>query len=433
MERIIFGNLETTIVSELKERMSEPFILIESVQGESELIEMAGKRNGEALTIVLESRMGDSVSIVERLKPWEQDVSVFILCDRGNIGELDQLVRNSSCLGRETRCVEYESAGELVRVLKESREGGAENSGRKVSRSKLLESIFEFAPMGVVVLDSKRRVVELNSKAESMLGASASALVGSSLVERFELDKQVTLSELFERNGDPTDDCSFVSRFENESGRKTFIDVNARSLVDDDGEVFVILMLRDLVREGGSERERLHLLRAIEQVGESVVVMDSNAKIQYINPVYEKTIGYSRDEILGKHPRFFMSDEQNCSVYDDLWNTLAGGDVWSGRIVNKRKDGSLLIEEAVVSAVYDESGKLVNYVSVQRDVTHESELEKQLQQTQKLESVGTLAGGIAHDFNNILQTILGFNEMAMSIYEGESKRCLLYTSDAADE
>src|SRR5581483_6260052 len=66
--------------------------------------------------------------------------------------------------------------------------------------------------------------------------------------------------------------------------------------------------------------------------------------------------------------------------------------------------------QATISPVFDLSGELVNYVSVQRDLTTERLLEEQLFQAQKMEAVGRLAAGVAHDFNNILGVIIGYGE-----------------------
>ena len=81
---------------------------------------------------------------------------------------------------------------------------------------------------------------------------------------------------------------------------------------------------------------------------------------------------------------------------------------------NKRKDGSFFEEEATISPVRDSSGNIVNYVAVKRDVTQEIQLQKQFQQAQKMEAIGTLAGGIAHDFNNLLQVMLGYSELLLA-------------------
>ena len=100
----------------------------------------------------------------------------------------------------------------------------------------------------------------------------------------------------------------------------------------------------------------------------------------------------------GQHPKAFFST---------IIDTLQRGKIWQGRMINKRRDHSLYETEATVSPIKNKAGSITNYVSVQRDVSHEVRLERQLRQAQKMEAIGTLAGGIAHDFNNLLMGIQG--------------------------
>jgi signal transduction histidine kinase/ActR/RegA family two-component response regulator len=88
-----------------------------------------------------------------------------------------------------------------------------------------------------------------------------------------------------------------------------------------------------------------------------------------------------------------------------MWECLRQGEVWRGHFINRRKDGQLYEEEATISPIRKEFGRVVNYVGVKRDVTREVELENQLRQAQKMDAFGQLAGGVAHDFNNILAVI----------------------------
>lgn len=176
----------------------------------------------------------------------------------------------------------------------------------------------------------------------------------------------------------------------------------------------------DITERKEAEAERVRLALAIEQAGEAVVVTDLEGTIQYVNPAFEQVTGYSRLEAVGRNPRFLKSGRQDEAFYKNLWDTIARGETWRGRFVNRRKDGTLYTEEATISPVRDEKGAIVNYLAVKRDITEHlrlaeerAKLEEQYLQAQKMESVGRLAGGVAHDFNNMLQAILGRAEIAM--------------------
>lgn len=121
--------------------------------------------------------------------------------------------------------------------------------------------------------------------------------------------------------------------------------------------------------------------------------------------------GYSKDEVLGRNPRLLKSGVQDEPFYRALWETLSSGAVWRGRLVNRKKDGSLFHEDATISSVRDSAGVVTSYIAVKRDVTASIALEAQFLQAQKMEAVGRLAGGVAHDFNNILSVILSYAEM----------------------
>ncbi|NJN97064.1 MAG: PAS domain S-box protein [Anaerolineales bacterium] len=155
------------------------------------------------------------------------------------------------------------------------------------------------------------------------------------------------------------------------------------------------------------------LSTVVEQAAESVMITDTAGFIVYVNPAFERISGYSQAEAVGQNPRFLKSDQQPPEIYQDLWATISTGGVWRGRFVNKSRDGSLYVEDATITPVRNESGVIVNYVSVQRDVTRELQLEDQYRQAQKMEAVGRLAGGVAHDFNNMLVIINGYSEILL--------------------
>ncbi len=158
---------------------------------------------------------------------------------------------------------------------------------------------------------------------------------------------------------------------------------------------------------GSQTVDHSRLVTAIENTAEAIMITDIEGTIQYVNPAFEKITGYSRAEAEAQNITFLDSGQHDPSFFNQIWESLNRGQVWHGRFINKKKDNSLYESEATISPVKNKTGEIINYVSVQRDVTHEVQLEKQLRQAQKMEAIGTLAGGIAHDFNNLLLGIQG--------------------------
>jgi two-component system, cell cycle sensor histidine kinase and response regulator CckA len=175
----------------------------------------------------------------------------------------------------------------------------------------------------------------------------------------------------------------------------------------------VIVSSEEVTEQKRNEEERSRLAAAMEQAVESICITDVDARILYVNPAFEKTTGFTRQEALGQTPRLLKSGRQDANFYEQLWSVLKRGEVWRGHFINKRKDGSLFEENAAISPIRDHSGVITNYVAIKLDVTREMALETELRQIQKLEAIGQLAGGVAHDFNNILAVILMQSEQAL--------------------
>ncbi|MDD4017218.1 MAG: PAS domain S-box protein [Kiritimatiellae bacterium] len=177
---------------------------------------------------------------------------------------------------------------------------------------------------------------------------------------------------------------------------------------------------RDITDRKRAEAERERLTRAIEQSTDTILITDAFGTIVYVNPEFTKATGYTREEALGQNARILKSGMHDKEFYRQLWETLKNGKNWEGKIVNKHKNGTAFIEQVSISPVRDDVGNIVNFVAVKRDITQQyraeeekTALQEQLMHAQKLESVGRLAVGVAHDFNNMLQTILGYTEIAL--------------------
>ena len=171
---------------------------------------------------------------------------------------------------------------------------------------------------------------------------------------------------------------------------------------------------RDITERKQSEETIRKLSKAIEQSPVSIVITNLQGAIQYVNPKFTEVTGYSLTEAIGQNPRILKSGEKPSEAYKELWDTVLSGETWRGEFHNKRKNGELYWEQASISPIRNEKGDIISIVAVKEDITAQKEaadekakLQAQLQQAQKMESLGILAGGIAHDINNVLGAILG--------------------------
>ena len=153
----------------------------------------------------------------------------------------------------------------------------------------------------------------------------------------------------------------------------------------------------------------------IESIEDGYYEIDLKGNLTLVNQAMSKILGYSSDELLGMNTAEYVSEQtvqvMGESIAEVMTTDLPGKTL---ELELYRKDGAIRYAETVVSAIRDEDDQPIGFRGIARDITarknaEESRrvLEKQLQQSQRLESLGTLAGGIAHDFNNLLMGIQG--------------------------
>lgn len=192
----------------------------------------------------------------------------------------------------------------------------------------------------------------------------------------------------------------------------------------------VACVLEDITERKLSEENNARLATAVEQAAEVVIITDLSGTILYVNPAFEKTTGYTRQEAIGQNPRLLKSGKHDAEFYRQMWSSLARGEVWHGHFINQRKDGTLCEEEATISPIRNLEGKTTSYVAVKRDVTEQLQHERLARRSQRLESLGTLAGGIAHDLNNALAPIMMGVELIKMQYPEESEIIEMFQTSA---
>ncbi len=137
-----------------------------------------------------------------------------------------------------------------------------------------------------------------------------------------------------------------------------------------------------------TEERLLKLSVVVEQTPASVVVTDTQGKIEYVNPAFERVTGYAMEEVIGQNPSILKSGITPTELYQSMWLTISKGEVWRGEICNRKKNGELFWELGTVSPVRNNDGVITNYISIKEDITerkkNEDELQRYRQQLEEL-------------------------------------------------
>ena len=254
---------------------------------------------------------------------------------------------------------------------------------RKVMEDKLQQvltekdSVLENAVVGIVYLKD-RKIAWVNQKARQLfefpedkevLGLSTEVVhVSKDNFEKLGKEAYPLIAQ-----GKTFDTEMVVKRID---GSRFWARLFGKAIDPEDLSKGVVWLVDDVTDRKQAEEDRSRLMTALEQTADTVVITDAEGSIQYVNPAFEKTTGYSRPTALGKNPRILKSGKHDKAFYRDMWESLKKGDVWSGYVVNRKKDGSLYEQEMSVSPVFDHEGEISNFVAISRDVTREAMLFK---------------------------------------------------------
>ncbi|HQT96194.1 MAG TPA: PAS domain S-box protein, partial [Thermoanaerobaculaceae bacterium] len=273
-------------------------------------------------------------------------------------------------------------------------------------------NLFEQSPLGIYRTTPEGKILAANAALLRALGyASLDELAARDLdvdgcegrYPRQEFKRRI------ERDGQV---IGFESAWLKKDGQVLAVRESARAVSGQDGRtLYYEGTIEDVTAQRRGEEERRRLVAAVEQASETIVITDTEGRIEYVNPAFERTCGYTPEEATGQKLSMLDDGEHDDAYYAMLWQTITQSETWQGHFVNRRKNGSFYEEDATISPIRDGSGTIVNFIALKRDVTQEVALQTQLRQAQKMEAIGMLAGGVAHDFNNLLQAMLNHVEL----------------------
>lgn len=276
------------------------------------------------------------------------------------------------------------------------------------------KNIIDQIPIGIYRTISTGEIIFANKYLANILGYSSPEVFNNKNITSFllnpieyetQLKKQIT-----HRNNSFLQEYIIIRK----DGAQIWVKETSNIIYDNSNDVlFIESIVEEITSKKNTEQELNRLFTAINQISESIVITDIDGYILYTNQAFEKMTLYSGNEVKGQKISILKSGQHSNEFYKKIWDTILSGKNWTGRINNRKKNGLIYEEHMVISPVKNHDGQIVNFVAIKRDITEEIKTERRLNQSHKLQAIGTLAGGIAHDFNNILMGMQIYTEILL--------------------
>ncbi len=268
-------------------------------------------------------------------------------------------------------------------------------------------------------LDKKMCFSYANEQAANLLERPRSALLNQLKVSETVIDTDGSFSRQLERAMLSQKMTAFEFWFES---RSLWLDVRVYPAAEG-----LTIYLRDITRQRREQAELILLRSAVAQLNDIVIITeatpinDPGPRIVFVNDAFERLTGYSREEAIGRSPRFLQGPKTQPSELQRIRQALLSHQPVRAQVTNYRKDQSEVEIELNIVPIATDGNRFSHYVAIQRDVSSEKALQKQLQLAQRMEAIGQLTGGVAHDFNNMLTVITGNNDILQDALQDQPK------------
>ena len=162
------------------------------------------------------------------------------------------------------------------------------------------------------------------------------------------------------------------------------------------------------------------LSQAVENSASMIVITDKHGAIEYVNPAFCRTTGYSKEEAIGQTPRIIKSGTHPLEFYKNLWETILSGKTWSDRFYNRKKNGEFYWEAAKISSVTDANGKITHFVGVKEDVSEAIAIHNALDEARAFAEAASRAKGeflanMSHEIRTPMSAVIGYSHLALKL------------------
>ena len=294
----------------------------------------------------------------------------------------------------------------------------------------LLRTVIDNLPDPIYVKDFDGRKILANKADVENLGAASEAeVIGENDFEFFDTK---TAEDLWSEDQKVLKQGLLIINKEEifhkgEKDQRWFL-TSKVPLRNQQGEIIGLVGISHNITSQKLAAETIHKLsKGIEQNPASIVITDLQGNIEYVNPKFCETTGYSAEEALGQNSRILKSGETPVEVYKELWQTISTGGVWRGELLNRKKGGELYWEDATITSIKNDDGEITHYIAIKEEISFRKKMEADLilakekaEQSDKLKSA--FLANMSHEIRTPLNSIIGFSELlADEAFDAEQK------------
>lgn len=297
----------------------------------------------------------------------------------------------------------------LINDITERRK--ADQEVRKLHRA------IEQSPVSIVITDVTGNIEYVNPKFSAITGYTPEEAAGKN--PRF-LRSESTVSEDYKNLWETISSGNeWRGEFINvDKWGKTFIESALVSPVYDENRniTHYVAVKEDITQRKKNEEDLSKFLLGIEESSDAIFITSIDGTIEYINPAFTRIYGYTREDAIGKTPRILKSGLVPSEVYREFWETLLAGKILKGEIRNRTKCGKIIDIEGSNSPIHNSKGKLMGFLSINRDITgrknEQSELQHAKEKAEESDRLKTaFLHNISHEVRTPMNAILGFSSL----------------------